>query len=36
MCDDVTYEDLHLASVVGRDDITCDDITYDNLYPKYV
>ena len=24
-------EDLHLASVVGMDDITCDDLTYDDL-----
>ena len=30
MCDDITCEDLHLASVVGMDDITCDDLTYDD------
>ena len=34
MCDDVTCEDLHLASVAGMDDITCDDITYDDLNPE--
>ena len=34
MCDDITCEDLHLASVVGMDDITCDDLTYDDLSPK--
>ena len=26
MCDDITCEDLHLASVAGMDDITCDDL----------
>ena len=26
MCDDITCEDLHLASVVGMDDIPCDDL----------
>ena len=31
MCDDITYEDLHLASMTGMDDITCDDLTYDDL-----
>ena len=31
MCDDITYEDLHLASVAGMDDITCDDLTYNDL-----
>ena len=31
MCDDIIYEDLHLASLVGRD-----DKTYDNLNPKCV
>ena len=31
MCDDITCEDLHLASVAGMDDITCDDLTYDDL-----
>ena len=29
--DDITGEDLHLASVAGMDDITCDDLTYDDL-----
>ena len=33
MCDDITYEDLHLASVEGMDDIICDDLTYDDLNP---
>ena len=31
MCDDITCEDLHLASVAGMDDITYDDLTYDDL-----
>ena len=26
MCDDITYEDLHLASVAGMDEIPCDDL----------
>ena len=26
MCDDITCEDLHLASVGGMDDITYDDL----------
>ena len=30
MCDDITCEDLHLASVAGMDDIPCDDLTYDD------
>ena len=34
MCDDITCEDLHLASVAGMDDITCDDLTYDDLNPE--
>ena len=33
MCDDITCEDLHLASVVGMDDITCDDLTSDDRNP---
>ena len=33
MCDDITYEDLHLGSVAGMVDITCDDLTYDDLNP---
>ena len=36
MCDDITYEHLHLASVAGMDDITCDDLTYDDLSPVCV
>ena len=36
MCDDITYEDLHLASVAGMDDIPCDDVTYDDLNPEWV
>ena len=35
-CDDITCEDLHLASVAGMVDITCDDLTYDNLNPECV
>ena len=31
MRDDITCEDLHLASVAGMDDITCDNQTYDDL-----
>ena len=31
MCDDITCEDLHLASVAGMGDITCNDLTYDDL-----
>ena len=31
MCDDITCEDLHLASMVMMDDITCGDLTYDDL-----
>ena len=34
MCDDITCEDLHLASVAGIDDITCGDLTYDDLNPE--
>ena len=34
MCDDITCEYLHLASVAGMDDIPCDDLTYDNLNPE--
>ena len=36
MCDDITCEDLHLASVAGIDDIPCDDQLYDNLYQECV
>ena len=31
MYDDITCEDLHLASVAGMDDIICDDLAYDDL-----
>ena len=34
MCDDITGEDQHLASVAGMDDITWDVLTYDDLNPK--
>ena len=36
MCDDITSEDLHLASVAGMDDIPYDDLTYDDLNPECV
>ena len=36
MCDDITCEDLHLASVAGMEDITCDDPTYDDLNQEFV
>ena len=35
-CDDITFEDLHLASVAGMDDIPCDDLAYDDLNPECV
>ena len=28
MCNDITCEDLHLASMAGMDDITCDDLIH--------
>ena len=34
MYDDITCEDLHLASMAGMDDIICDDLTYDDLNPE--
>ena len=34
MCDDITCEDLHLASVARTDDIPCDDLKYDDLNPE--
>ena len=34
MCDDITCEYLHLASMAGMDDITYDDLTYDDLNPE--
>ena len=36
MCDDITCNDLRLASVAGMDDLTCDDLTYDDLNPDCV
>ena len=30
MCDEITCEDLHLASVGGMDDITCANLAYDD------
>ena len=33
MCDDVTCEYLHPASMTAMDDITLDDLTYDDLNP---
>ena len=36
LSDDITCEDLYLASVAGMDVITCDDITYDDLHPESV
>ena len=36
MCDDITFEDLHLVSEAEMDDIPCDDLTYDDLNPECV
>ena len=36
MCDDITCEELHLASVAGMEDMTCDDLTNDYLNPECV
>ena len=36
MCDNITCDDLHLASVAGMDDTTCDNLTYDDLNPECV
>ena len=33
ICDDIIFEYLHLASMVGMDDITFDDLPYDHLNP---
>ena len=33
MCDNIRYEDLHLASLAGMVDITCNDLTYDDINP---
>ena len=34
MCDDITFDDLHHASVARMDDIIYEDITYDDLSPE--
>ena len=36
MCDDITRDDLHLASVAGMVDITCNNLTYVDLNPDCV
>ena len=36
MCEDITCEDLHLASVAGIENIPCDDLTYFDLNPECV
>ena len=36
MCEDITCEDLRLASVAGIDDIPCEDLTYDDLNQECV
>ena len=36
MCDDITCEDLHLASVAWMDDIPWDELKYDDLKPECV
>ena len=36
MCDDITCEHQHVATVVGMDDITCDDLIYEDLSPECV
>ena len=36
ICDDITFNDRHLASVSGMDDIPCYDLTYDDLNPECV
>ena len=36
MSDDITCEDLYLASVAGMDDLTCDDLAYDDLNQECV
>ena len=36
MCDDITCEDLHLATVAGMDAITSVDLTYDDLIQEFV
>ena len=32
--DNIMCDSLHLASVVGMDDIACDDLTYDKINPE--
>ena len=34
MCEDITCDDIHLASVAGMNDISCDDLTNDDLNPE--
>ena len=36
MCDEITCEDLHLASVAGMADKTCGDLTYNDPNPECV
>ena len=36
MCDDITCQELHPASVAGMDDIPCDELTYDDLNQECV
>ena len=36
MWDDITCEDLHLASVAGMEYIICDDLTYDDVKTECV
>ena len=33
MCDVIIFEDPHLVSMAGMDDIICEDLTYDDLNP---
>ena len=36
MCDDISFEDLYLASVTGIDAIACDNLTYNDLNTECV
>ena len=36
MCDDITCDDLYLASVAGMYGIPCEDLTYNDLNPDCV
>ena len=36
ICDDITCQDQHLASVVRMEDIPCYDLIYDDLNPECV